>query len=431
MTRHLSFIAVLLFALVGFSARVFGVERVRKIDGTLEEKYSIYYKCDSIDVNPTYLDNPEQIARIIHYIEKSPRIDSIVINAYASPEGGTKYNQWLSLERAKTAKRLLLSYSPDSLRLNSSKIKINPCGENWGGLTTSVLNSYNKSDRDQVLSILQDTTISDATRKTRLKSLDSGRTWRFLIDTYMPVLRAAEWVFVCAEVIPPLPSVKTELSAPVVAISGKKVSPSQVRTIPEVKEDTLKEHPFYMALETNLLYDAVAIPNIGAEFYLGKGFSAKVNWMYAWWKSDPIHWYWRTYGGDIGVNYWFGKAAKEKPLTGHHVGLYGQILTYDFELGYLGFMGGKPGGLLYDQPNYTVALEYGYSVPIAKRLNLDFSVGVGYHWGIFHEYVPMDDCYVWQATKKRQYLGPTKLDISLVWQIGKGNTNNRSKGGRR
>lgn len=136
MTRRFSIIAVLLLALVGFSTRVYGVERIRKIDGTLEEKYSIYYKCDSIDVNPTYLDNPEQIERIIHYIEKSPRIDSIVINAYASPEGGQKYNQWLSLERAKTAKRLLLSYSPDSLKLNSLKIKINPCGENWGGVNT-------------------------------------------------------------------------------------------------------------------------------------------------------------------------------------------------------------------------------------------------------------------------------------------------------
>lgn len=298
-----------------------------------------------------------------------------------------------------------------------------------GGLTNCVLQSYNRSDRDAVIQVLLDTTITDATKKSRLKSLDSGRTWRYLIDNYMPVLRAAEWVFVCAEILPPLPylpEIKTAIPAPVTTLTGKK----EVFQ-PEVKEDTLTERPFYMATQSNLIYDAVAIPNVGAEFYLGKGFSVRANWMYAWWKNDDIHWYWRTYGGDIGVRYWFGKKAKEKPLTGHHVGLYGQILTYDFELGNMGYMGGKPGGLLQDQPNYAVALEYGYSLPVANRLNLDFSIGLGYHWGIFHEYVPIDNCYVWQATKSRSYFGPTKLDISLVWLIGKGNTNNRSKGGRR
>lgn len=177
-----------------------------------------------------------------------------------------------------------------------------------------------------------------------------------------------------------------------------------------------------MSLSTNGLYDLLLIPNIGAEIYLGHNLSIDANWHYAWWSSFKKHYFWRTYGGDIALRWWFGESAKQKPLTGHHVGLYGQIITYDFELG------GK--GILADRWSWAAGVEYGYSLPIAKRLNLDFTVGVGYHGGEFYEYLPIDGHYVWQATKRRQYIGPTKFEVSLVWLIGCDNYN-REKGGTR
>ena len=180
--------------------------------------------------------------------------------------------------------------------------------------------------------------------------------------------------------------------------------------------------PFYMALKTNALYDVLAIPNIGVEFYLGKKWSVATNWHYAWWKADPSSWYWRTYGGDVALRKWFGRKASKKPLTGHHIGVYGQILTYDFETGDRGYLG--------DRWSYAAGVEYGYSLPIKKRINIDFTVGLGYLSGEYKEYLPMDDCYVWQATKNRKWFGPTKAEISLVWLLGKGNTN-KTRGGKR
>ena len=88
-------------------------------------------------------------------------------------------------------------------------------------------------------------------------------------------------------------------------------------------------------------------------------------------------------------------------------------------------MGGKPGGTIYDKSNFGAGIEYGYSKPVARRLNLDFSIGVGYLGGTYYEYVPKGNCYVWQATKKRNWFGPTKAEISLVWLIGHGNVNNK------
>lgn len=190
------------------------------------------------------------------------------------------------------------------------------------------------------------------------------------------------------------------------------------------------ETPFYMAIKTNMLYDLVTVPNLAAEFYLGNKFSISAGYAHAWWASEAKSLYWRYYGADVSLRWWFGKPTRIKPLQGHHIGLDYQILTYDFQLGHKGIMGGMPKGNLVDRANHIVALEYGYSLPIAYRLNLDFAIGFGYHWGLFEEYDAVDGHAVWQATKRRQYIGPTKLEVSLVWLIGCGNYN-KEKGGKR
>ena len=200
-----------------------------------------------------------------------------------------------------------------------------------------------------------------------------------------------------------------------------KVIEVEAEPVPVVKE-LEEEKSWYMAIKTNMLYDLALVPNLGLEIYLGKNWSVVGNWMYAWWKSDRKEWYWRTYGGDLAVRRWFGKASYNKPLTGHHIGLYGQIITYDFETGNRGYLA--------DKWTYGGGLEYGYSLPIARRLNIDFNLGVGYLGGEVKEYLPIDGHYVWQLEKQRHWFGPTKLEVSLSWQIGRGNIN-KDKGGKR
>ena len=185
--------------------------------------------------------------------------------------------------------------------------------------------------------------------------------------------------------------------------------------------------PLYMAVKTDMLRDALLTPNIGVEFYLGKMWSIGADWHYAWWRNDSRHRYWRNYGGDLYMRRWWGSKAEDKPLTGHHIGAYCQVFTYDIEWGGRGYMGGKPGGNIFDRANYAFGLEYGYSLPIARHFNIDFTLGVGYWGGKHLEYVPQDGCYVWEKTKQRHYFGPTRLEISLVWLLGHGNFNRRKE----
>ena len=152
---------------------------------------------------------------------------------------------------------------------------------------------------------------------------------------------------------------------------------------------------------------------------MGKNYSIAADWMYAWWNSEKINWYWRIYGGELAVRKWFGKQARERVLSGHHLGLYGQCFTYDFAIKGRGQIGGDSESSLWDKANYAGGIEYGYSLPIAEKLNLDFSIGVGYLGGEYKEYTYEDNCYVWQVTKGRHWFGPTKAGVSLVWLIGR------------
>lgn len=244
----------------------------------------------------------------------------------------------------------------------------------------------------------------------QLKALDGGKPYRYMYNRLFPELRKAGVKVVAVYRVDDLVSDSRAL------LEAAFVEPAEIRisTGVDVMPEAQKK-PWYAGVKTNMLYDALLVPNGGLEIYLGKNWSIDAYWMYAWWKSDRVHNYWRTYGGDVELRKWLGSAAKRKPLTGHHIGAYAQIVTYDFELGGRGYLA--------DRWSYAAGVSYGYSLPVAKRLNIDFSIGLGYMGGEYKEYLPQDGHYVWQSTKRRHWIGPTKAEISLVWLIGRGNTN--------
>ncbi len=207
--------------------------------------------------------------------------------------------------------------------------------------------------------------------------------------------------------------------------------PTSTHAVPSAYVDVKGERkPYYFALKTNMLYDAALVPNLGIEFYLGKNLSLYGDWMHAWWSKRDRNRYYRIYGGELGLRWWFGDKAHEKPLTGHHAGIYAGAYTFDMEFGGRGYLGGLPGGHLLDRCFINAGLEYGYSLPVSKHFNIDFSIGIGYTGGKYMEYLPdgFEHGYLWQTTKRFSWIGPTKAEISLVWLLGRGNVNVK-KGG--
>lgn len=358
------------------------------------------------------------------------RVRHVSVIGGASPEGPISFNKFLSEQRAAT----LFDWFGKHNIFKEPETSFTFLGRDWEGVLRLAEKDPDIPYRDVTLALLNDIVnekkaTGDEPKRSleRMKQLRGGVPYLYLYRNIFPTVRASKVIIDYDRIMPMMVignKIKTDISAyvrPLMPEMG--IIPIDFPRV-EVRECK----PFYMDIRTNMLYDALALPNIGAEFYVGKDFSVGANWLYGWWKCDHRHRYWRAYGGEVFGRWWFGSKAHEKPLTGHHLGVYGQIYTYDFEWGGEGEMGGKPGHNLWDQFMWSAGVEYGYSLPVARRLNIDFSLGVGYTTGLYHKYTPGDRHYVWQSTHRRHFFGPTKAEIALVWLIGCNNYNVR-KGG--
>lgn len=170
-----------------------------------------------------------------------------------------------------------------------------------------------------------------------------------------------------------------------------------------------------IAIKTNLLHDALATPDFGAEISLARKFSINIEGVYAWWSRKEANRYWRIRGAWLEFRLWLGEAASRRALTGHRLGIYGSGHDYDFEFGGRGWQS--------PHTTYGLGLSYGYSFPIARRLNLDLGLRVGYSGGHLIKYRPECDMYVCSSRSFNRYFGLTGLEVTLVWFPGRGRTN--------
>lgn len=401
--RHILFVLIIL---------------LRGIPSTCQEisdSLKIHFQQSNWLFNESVAGNSQFYGSLADLLEMAKRKDveivSITVYGAASPEGGIGYNKGLSKRRADRIASYIAEVGGG--RISPEVIAV---GRDWKGLYDLAVADSELPSREATLDLLCRLAMpndkeSEDRMFAQLKVLDGGKPYRYMYGRLFPELRKAGVKVVAVYRVDDL-------------VSDGRVSPLETSFAEpngisiSAKGDVMQEvrkKPWYVGVKTNMLYDALLVPNGGLEIYLGKNWSIDAYWMYAWWKSDRVHNYWRTYGGDVELRKWLGSAARRKPLTGHHIGAYAQIVTYDFELGGRGYLA--------DRWSYAAGVSYGYSLPVAKRLNIDFSMGLGYMGGEYKEYLPQDGHYVWQSTKRRHWIGPTKAEISLVWLIGRGNTN--------
>ena len=393
---------------------------------------TIYFRPGYSLLELSYRDNAANMKALtqgIQTIKGNPcvQLQHIRILSAASPEGNSALNKRVAKRRGER----LRDYLKETLVLPDSIFTVSSAGEDWQGLA-SLIAKEKTPWRNKALQIIRHTPewitrngkVVDG-RKRQLQNLDGGKAWKYMLDNHFYTLRTGA-VVVCevktlaAESTPSAAEASLEQAHPG---AHAEASSEQARLEPASQQSAPQSPPVasYFALKSNLLYDALLVPNLSLEASIGSGWTLGAGGMLAWWSKDAKHRYWRIYGGDLEIRKYFGTLAKSKPLQGHHLGIYGDFLTYDFEFGAKGYQ---------SKATYAAGIKYGYSHPIANRLNLDFALGIGYLHSNYKTYVPRDGCYVYQETKKRKWLGPTQAEISLVWLLGKGNTN-KKKGGKK
>lgn len=394
---------------------------------------TIYFRPGYSLLELSYRDNAANMKALtqgIQTIKGNPcvQLQHIRILSAASPEGNSALNKRVAKRRGER----LRNYLKETLVLPDSIFTVSSAGEDWQGLAALIAKEKTPW-RNKALQIIRHTPewvtrngkVVDG-RKRQLQNLDGGKAWKYMLDNHFYTLRTGA-VVVCE--VKTLPAESTPSAAEARSEQASTESASQSPSSPPFPAIPSQVPPgqepppvaSYFALKSNLLYDALLVPNLSLEASIGSGWTLGAGGMLAWWSKDAKHRYWRIYGGDLEIRKYFGTLSKSKPLQGHHLGIYGDFLTYDFEFGAKGYQ---------SKATYAAGIKYGYSHPIANRLNLDFALGIGYLHSNYKTYVPRDGCYVYQETKKRKWLGPTQAEISLVWLLGKGNTN-KKKGGKK
>lgn len=392
---------------------------------------TIYFRPGYSLLELSYRDNAANMKALtqgIQTIKGNPcvQLQHIRILSAASPEGNSALNKRVAKRRGER----LRDYLKETLVLPDSIFTVSSAGEDWQGLA-SLIAKEKTPWRNKALQIIRHTPewvtrngkVVDG-RKRQLQNLDGGKAWKYMLDNHFYTLRTGA-VVVCE--VKTLAAESTPSAAEASQEQARLDSVSQSPSSPPFPAIPSQVHPesqappvaSYFALKSNLLYDALLVPNLSLEASIGSGWTLGAGGMLAWWSKDAKHRYWRIYGGGLEIRKYFGTLSKSKPLQGHHLGIYGDFLTYDFEFGAKGYQ---------SKATYAAGIKYGYSHPIANRLNLDFALGIGYLHSNYKTYVPRDGCYVYQETKKRKWLGPTQAEISLVWLLGKGNTNTKGNG---
>lgn len=175
----------------------------------------------------------------------------------------------------------------------------------------------------------------------------------------------------------------------------------------------MEGHPATVQLRTNGVYDLLASPNIGIEIQTDLGLAWQLDYTGAWWNNDDKHRYFSNYAFETELRYYLASQVMDFPYTGHHVGIYGQLATFDFEFG------GK--GKLSRDLDMTMGIgaSYGYTKAVGKRLSIDFTLGIGFLHSRYDNYRPNreEEGYSRLETRELNFVGPTKLEVTLVWNI--------------
>lgn len=420
---------------------------------------------------------PRGVARLSDYPEINSAVDELErvlkdrdkellevwVCGSTSPDGLYGNNMKLSQSRTEAVTRYILQNSG----IPSHKIHSETLGEDWDRLYEMVKASDMRY-RTRVMEIIR--TLDWGERKQALMQLDGGRVWQQMEKDFFPKLRCVRFAIFCkwdpskpylkahetkTPALPPAPA-----PAPAISFSAPKsrrdtivvydtvyvrhqvvyldvcqdsrpavtaaIAPEQPQPQPQpMPEKTVVESTparyetklWTLGLETNLVADALALFNLGADFQLGSKTSLSIAGTYTRWNylsPDPNT---NIYGISPEFRYWFREMGK-----GHYVGLGANLLWYTLKW----TDGRMYQNLSNSQPAWSMGLTYGYNVCLDRQKHwaLGFFLGLGY--GQYRQDIgawdPEKNNWVTMLDDARKmsvnhHIGVTKVGVNLSYRI--------------
>lgn len=371
--------------------------------------FMLRFRFDRSDLDPTYMNNAQQMDSLKLMLKEAECIDSIVITAASSPEGKVQYNRDLAVRRAESARAFLFQHLAPTFFPRPVPIRIEAQGENWKGLGQSLDARYHESNRDEVIRI----TISDMPeeeKKSALRKLDGGQTYSHIVRNYMKELRYSTGLVAHTRQPQPLNLMPADAPQPI----WPALPPLAPLAVTHFYGDRPKQLRTIAAVKTNLLYDVVTAVNWAVEVPIGKRFSVQIQQVTPWWLSDDNRRCLQILTLGAEGRWWFLPRASKRSgrdyMLGHFVGIYAFSGKGDVQWDNTG---------RYQADGWSAGVSYGYAMPIGKYFNLEFSVAGGFTDIQTHHYNPSPD---WQLLFHDKYgqlprFLPTKAEVSLVFPI--------------
>lgn len=362
-------------------------------------------------------------------------VDSIAIFGSASLIGNFQVNSRLSYERAMALRTYIRWKHPG---VYNDRINVLPSVFNWDVLINLVQNDPLVPGREELLAILN-SSVGNELKVSQIRQMGNGATDAYMTKNFARYMRTATSVLFCIKETPErieepgrietpkgmedregirepeIIEVQTD-SIPVVVeereeiIAGPEELPEIVSPIPPRQ----KMYRPLFAVKTNLLYDLLSGLNVEVEVPIGKHFSLAGEWIFPWWLWEKKQYALEILNGNLELRYWWGNHTEDNLLTGWYMGMYGGAGSYDVEWKTKGYQG---------EFIIPFGLTGGFAHKISSNWRLEYSLGAGYLTNNYREYVPQQCGYddkwhlIKQKSGKSTWIGPTRLEVSLVWMI--------------
>ena len=394
-----------------------------------QQRYYLYFPWNDSQWTEGYFGNRQYVDSVSCFISNvgADNIDAMDVTAYASPEGSYQNNMRLSRERAAQFNCLLGNQIP------SVPSNVKAGGEAWDLLRKRVvIDSKIRPDlKQKILRILDDTTISDDTRKWRLANQLNQSDYRYLLYAHYRYLR-------CFEIVVTVKEQESQTSVePVLEPAQQQEKVLQQELVPPlieepepVKEPQPQFQPLVenrpkkpvLAISTNIPYDITYIPRYGV--------TSIPSFSLEYYPSNYGHW---TVGADLEIPMWRHweehRFMQIQNLTlntryyfkrGNYHGLYllGNVNAARYGIGF-DAKGWEGEGL-------GVSVGVGYKLTLYKRLFLDAGLAVGYFYSrydpyeygfdatqrYYYDYVGVPEDFV-KRNHVLNWFGPTRVWISI------------------
>ncbi len=177
-----------------------------------------------------------------------------------------------------------------------------------------------------------------------------------------------------------------------------------------------------IGVKTNALYLATSTPNIGLEYAFSDRFSLELEGGYNPWTLDSDrNMKAKHFLVSPEVRYWFCEA-----FNGHFIGINANYTLFNLsgvDVPAVFFPSARSAMVLEDLKNRRsegwaagAGLTYGCVWPIARRWNLECTVGLGY-WYTDYDKFESRKCGLFQEHVSHGAFGPTALGISFIYLI--------------